>query len=102
MDAAEFAARTPAPNTAPPAHDMGRNLFAWSRNLVTPADQGALSISCGPPTPEGGWEYDAEYELGHGYMQRLQRRTKPRTRSFSFSLREKVPEGADKEMHSPL
>ncbi len=65
IDADEWNARAHAPNTAPAAHDIGRNLFAWSRNLVTPADQGALSISCGPPTPEGDWEYDAEYELGH-------------------------------------
>ncbi len=67
IDADEWNARTHAPNTAPVAQDFGRNLFAWSRNLVTPADQGALSISCGPPTPEGGWEYDAEYELGHDH-----------------------------------
>ena len=31
---------------------------------MTPADQGALSISCGPPYHNGTWEYDAEYELG--------------------------------------
>ena len=65
VDADEWNARSHAPNTAPVGQDLGRNLFAWSRNLVTPADQGALSISCGPPSPEGGWEYDAEYELGH-------------------------------------
>ena len=65
VDANEWHARSHAPNTAPVGQDMGRNLFAWNRNLVTPADQGALSISCGPPSPEGGWEYDAEYELGH-------------------------------------
>ncbi|KAF1717753.1 phosphogluconate dehydratase [Pseudoxanthomonas yeongjuensis] len=67
VDADEWNARAHASNTAPAAHDLGRNLFAWNRNLVTPADQGALSISCGPPTPEGGWEYDAEYELGHDH-----------------------------------
>jgi phosphogluconate dehydratase len=67
VDADEWNARSHAPNTAPAAQDLGRNLFAWSRNLVTPADQGALSISCGPPSPEGGWEYDAEYELGHDH-----------------------------------
>jgi phosphogluconate dehydratase len=32
--------------------------------VVTPADQGALSISCGPPYHNGTWEYDSEYELG--------------------------------------
>ncbi|MCY7312184.1 MAG: phosphogluconate dehydratase [Pseudoxanthomonas sp.] len=64
VDAGEWASRTHAPSTALPGHDLGRNLFAWNRNLVTPADQGALSISCGPPSPSGHWEYDAEYDLG--------------------------------------
>ena len=33
--------------------------------MVAPADQGALSISCGPPARDGGpWEYDQEYQLG--------------------------------------
>ena len=64
VDADEWASRSHAANTAPAPQDLGRNLFAWSRNLVTPADQGALSISCGPPSPDGGWEYDAEYHLG--------------------------------------
>ena len=66
VDAAEFAAREVAANTSPALHDLGRNLFANSRALVGPADQGALSISCGPPTHTDTWEYDAEYELGHG------------------------------------
>jgi phosphogluconate dehydratase len=66
VDAAEFAAREPAPNTAPAGHDLGRNLFAMSRRLVGPADQGAMSISCGPAADDGSiWNYDAEYELGH-------------------------------------
>jgi phosphogluconate dehydratase len=66
VDAAAWAARDIAANTAPAAHDLGRNLFALNRHLVGPADQGALSISCGPATADGGiWEYDAEYELGH-------------------------------------
>ncbi|TWG92733.1 6-phosphogluconate dehydratase [Luteimonas sp. J16] len=65
VDAAEWAAREPAPSTAHCAWDVGRNLFAFSRAMVTPADQGALSISCGPPARDGGpWEYDQEYELG--------------------------------------
>ncbi|KAF1687592.1 phosphogluconate dehydratase [Pseudoxanthomonas broegbernensis] len=65
VDAAEWNARECAASTAPNAHDMGRNLFAHSRALVGPADQGALSISCGPPAHDGGnWDYDAEYELG--------------------------------------
>jgi phosphogluconate dehydratase len=45
---------------------MGRNLFAMNRRIVGPADQGAVSISCGPAHPDGStWDYDAEYELGH-------------------------------------
>jgi len=66
VDAAEWDARALAPDTAPAAHDIGRNLFAFNRMLVGAADRGALSISCGPPTPDGAteWDYDAEYELG--------------------------------------
>jgi phosphogluconate dehydratase len=45
---------------------MGRNLFAINRRYVGPADQGAVSISCGPMHADGNlWDYDAEYELGH-------------------------------------
>lgn len=66
VDPAEWAARDTAPNTAPASFDLGRNLFAFNRRNVSPADQGALSISCGPPTHTDSWEYDAEYELGHG------------------------------------
>ncbi len=66
VDAAEWASRSIAPNTAPAGNDMGRNLYAMNRHLVGPADQGAISISCGPARPDGSvWEYDAEYELGH-------------------------------------
>ena len=65
VDAAEFNARAVAANTSPAPHDLGRNLFANSRALVGPADQGALSVSCGPPAGDGSpWNYDAEYELG--------------------------------------
>ena len=60
----EWNARELAPNTTPAALDLGRNLFAINRDVVTPADQGALSISCGPPFHDGTWEYDSEYELG--------------------------------------
>jgi len=60
----EWDARELAPNTTPAALDLGRNLFAINRDVVTPADQGALSISCGPPFHDGTWEYDSEYELG--------------------------------------
>ena len=59
-----MAAREPAPSTAHCAWDIGRNLFAFSRAMVTPADQGALSISCGPPGATAALEYDQEYELG--------------------------------------
>ena len=65
VDAAEWNAREVAPNTSRPAHDLGRNLFAYNRANVGPADQGATSISCGPPAHDGtAWDYDAEYELG--------------------------------------
>ncbi len=66
VDAAEWNARSADPDRAPPAHTIGRNLFGFSRAMVGPADQGALSIACGPP--EHAWgnapEYDAEYHLG--------------------------------------
>ncbi|MNN07896.1 Phosphogluconate dehydratase [compost metagenome] len=66
VDAAEWASRGIAANTAPAGNDMGRNLFAMNRRMVGPADQGAVSISCGPARPDGSvWEYDAEYDLGH-------------------------------------
>lgn len=67
IDAHEWDARDVAPSTAPHGHDVGRNLFAFNRAMVAPADQGALSISCGPPSHDGAgmWDYDAEYELGH-------------------------------------
>ena len=65
VDAAEWNAREVAANTTRPAHDLGRNLFAFNRANVGPADQGAVSISCGPPAHDGSaWDYDAEYELG--------------------------------------
>ncbi|KRG47413.1 phosphogluconate dehydratase [Stenotrophomonas panacihumi] len=65
VSATEWAARELAPNTAPAGHDMGRNLFAINRQVVGPADQGAISIGCGPMAADGTiWEYDAEYELG--------------------------------------
>jgi phosphogluconate dehydratase len=65
VSAQEWAARALAPNTAPAANDLGRNLFAINRRVVGPADQGAISISCGPMNADGSeWEYDAEYELG--------------------------------------
>ena len=64
----EFRARTPDRDSTPPRMDLGRNLFAINRAVATPADEGALSISCGPvysPTPPGT-DYDPEYDLGGG------------------------------------
>jgi len=65
VDPAEWQRRTAAPDTAPAPTDHGRNLFGFNRANVSPADQGALSISCGPATTDGSaWHYDAEYDLG--------------------------------------
>jgi phosphogluconate dehydratase len=68
VDAAEWESREAAADTTPPADDLGRNLFALNRAQVTPADQGAVSISCGPPGHDrrDAPEYDAEYLLGRG------------------------------------
>ncbi len=66
-------------NTAPAAHDLGRNLFAVNRRVVGPADQGAMSISCGPAAADGGpWEYDAGTSWGT-MPQRRQRRMRRKT-----------------------
>jgi phosphogluconate dehydratase len=66
VDAAEFAARSVDSDSTPTANDFGRNLFAFNRAMASPADQGALSISCGPLLPErhGEQDVDAEYALG--------------------------------------
>src|SRR3546814_17379612 len=65
VDADEWASREVAPNRARSAHDVGRNLFALNRAMVPAADRGALSISCGPPSPAGhAWGYDAESDPG--------------------------------------
>jgi phosphogluconate dehydratase len=66
VDADEWAGRRQDRDSTPPAHDLGRNLFAINRRVVTPADQGALSISCGPPLADDSHaiDHDAEYELG--------------------------------------
>src|SRR3546814_16942786 len=64
VDAGEWASREAAPNRAPSAHDIGRNLFALNRAMVTAPDRGSLSISCGPPPPQGAaWEYDVRSGL---------------------------------------
>jgi phosphogluconate dehydratase len=64
----EWAARSNDTDSTPPVHDLGRNLFAINRQVVTPADEGALSISCGPALSDAlvDINHDAEYELGRG------------------------------------
>jgi len=60
ISAEEWAARQPAANTASAAGSLGRNLFAYNRQHVGPADEGALSISSGPPAEDGNpWHYPA-------------------------------------------
>jgi phosphogluconate dehydratase len=68
VDPDEWNARKPASDTTPPAWDLGRNLFAVNRMVATPADEGALSISCSAPVhpPDHEPEEDTEYELGSG------------------------------------
>ena len=68
VDADEWAARRNETDSTPPVHDLGRNLFAINRRVVTPADEGALSISCGPVLSDAliDINHDAEYELGRG------------------------------------
>ena len=59
--------RRPASNSAPAGADIGRALFAFSRAQVGPADEGALSISCGaPPMPHAAGERrtETEYDIG--------------------------------------
>src|SRR3546814_5582194 len=51
VDADEWASREVAPNRARSAHDVGRNMFALNPAMVTAADRGARTISCGP-----GWQ----------------------------------------------
>ena len=68
IDAATWDSRTSDCDTTPIVHDLGRSLFAGNRAVVTPADQGALSISCGL-SQHGASEslyMDAEYDLGKG------------------------------------
>ena len=64
---AEWNSRRPDRDTTVAAQDLGRNLFAFNRAVATPADEGALSISCGPWMNAPGSadnHYDAEYDLG--------------------------------------
>jgi len=64
VDDAEWRERRPAANTAPPGQDLGRALFAFNRANVGPADEGALSISCGPQTFAHGHAPESEYDIG--------------------------------------
>lgn len=52
LDADRFAARTPASRSALADEDLGRCLFAGHRAVVGSAEEGALSISCGPAAAE--------------------------------------------------
>jgi len=52
IDAETWAAREPTPAPQTDTWGLGRSLFAHNRMQVSPADQGALSISCGPSMPE--------------------------------------------------
>jgi phosphogluconate dehydratase len=54
VDAKTFAARLPAARAAGPHASLGRSLFAGNRAAVGSAEQGALSISCGPETLSAG------------------------------------------------
>lgn len=59
VDPAAWAARLPAASTATAGSDLGRTLFAHNRRQVGRADQGALSISCGPARTDGRpWDDD--------------------------------------------
>ncbi len=65
VDATAWRARSNEIDSTPAAQDMGRNLFAFNRAMVTAADQGAVSISCGPALPAtGDADSDSEYQLG--------------------------------------
>lgn len=67
LDAAVWDAREPAANRAPAGNDLGRALFALNRAACGPADEGALSISCGVPLSTTGGDgvlHESEYDLG--------------------------------------
>ena len=71
VDAAELNARSLDADSTPASQDLGRNLFAFNRAVVSRADLGAVSISCGPVLMDTGQgdDHDAEYELGRGAIQ---------------------------------
>jgi phosphogluconate dehydratase len=64
VDADEWSARRPAANTAPAGQDLGRSLFGFNRENVGPADEGALSIACGPLTFANRHPPESEYDIG--------------------------------------
>jgi len=67
VPAEEWNTRRPALDTAPAGADTGRALFASSRAQVGPADEGALSISCGAPVPSSSADdrpTRPEYDVG--------------------------------------
>jgi phosphogluconate dehydratase len=67
VEAAIWNRRGIASNTAPPGNDLGRALFGLSRAYCGPADEGALSISCGVPMSVAGSDgapHESEYDLG--------------------------------------
>ncbi|MBB5209551.1 phosphogluconate dehydratase [Chiayiivirga flava] len=67
LDDADWLSRPSAPNTMPAAQDIGRALFAVSRAVAGTAEEGGLSISCGPqmaPASDDEPPRDPEYDLG--------------------------------------
>ena len=67
LDDADWLSRPSEPNTMPAAQDIGRALFAVSRAVAGTAEEGGLSISCGPQMAPGSDDEparDPEYDLG--------------------------------------
>jgi phosphogluconate dehydratase len=67
VDVQSWSERLPAPNRAPAGNDLGRALFGLSRASAGPADEGALSISCGAPLALAGGDgtpHESEYDIG--------------------------------------
>ncbi len=67
IDVAAWNRRVPTPNTCPPGNDLGRAVFGLNRAFAGPADEGALSISCGKPLAVHGGDgspHESEYDIG--------------------------------------
>ena len=67
IDVDAWSRRLPMPNTAVAGNDLGRALFGLSRAFAGPADEGALSISCGAPLAVNGGDgspHESEYDIG--------------------------------------